>query len=144
MGQKFKVMVVDDQLWVRAMLLEALNSSGYRTFGASDGLEALEMAYQEKPDIALVDMTIPGIDGITLLSHLKEKMPEVATIFMSGCSSNEYLKRAREEGAVACLVKPFDLQELKAVLDKVSATLDLAARGEGEWETGFEMGRLIS
>ncbi|HHW01776.1 MAG TPA: response regulator [Thermoanaerobacterales bacterium] len=141
--ERCKVMVVDDQLWVRTMLLEALNSSGYLTFGVGNGMDALEMVHQEKPDIALIDMTIPGIDGFTLLAHLKKEKPDVAAIFMSGFSDEEYMNRARREGACGFLVKPFDMEELKSVLEKISTTLDLASRGEDKWETDSGMGKMI-
>ncbi|MDI3480429.1 MAG: two-component system, response regulator, stage 0 sporulation protein [Tepidanaerobacteraceae bacterium] len=142
--ERCKVMVVDDQLWVRTMLLEALSSSGYLTFGAADGREALHMMHEEKPDIALIDMTIPGIDGFTLLAHLKDEKPEVATILMSGNSDINYINRARKEGACGYLVKPFDMEELKSLLARISTTLDTAARGEGIWATEYWEGQMIS
>lgn len=132
--ERCKVMVVDDQLWVRTMLVEALTSSGYLTFGAANGRDALQMVDQEKPDIALIDMTIPGIDGFTLLAHLKKEKPDMAAIFMSGNSDTEYVNRARREGASGFLVKPFDIEELKSLLEKLSTTLDLTPRGEDRWQ----------
>ena len=142
--ERCKVMVVDDQLWVRTMLLEALSSSGYLTFGVANGKDALKMVHQEKPDIALIDMTIPGIDGFTLLAHLKKEKPDVAAIFMSGYSDIEYINRARREGASGFLVKPFDMEELKSVLEELSTTLDLASRGEDRWEKDSGMDPMIS
>lgn len=142
--ERCKVMVVDDQLWVRTMLLEALSSSGYLTFGAANGREALHMMHREKPDIALIDMTIPGIDGFTLLAHLKDEKPEMATILMSGNSDEDCIKRARKEGACGYLVKPFDMEELKSLLTRISTTLDMAARGEVRWTMDSREGQMIS
>jgi YesN/AraC family two-component response regulator len=102
------------------------------------------MVHQEKPDIALIDMTIPGIDGFTLLAHLKKEKPDVAAIFMSGYSDIEYINRARREGASGFLVKPFDMEELKSVLEELSTTLDLASRGEDRWEKDSGMDPMIS
>jgi two-component system response regulator (stage 0 sporulation protein F) len=137
-------MVVDDQLWVRTMLLEALSSSGYLTFGAANGREALRMMHMEKPDIALIDMTIPGIDGFALLAHLKDEKPEMATILMSGNSDEDCIRRARKEGACGYLVKPFDMEELKSLLARISTTLDMAARGEVRWTMDSREGQMIS
>lgn len=142
--ERCKVMVVDDQLWVRTMLLEALSSSGYLTFGAANGREALRMIHKEKPDIALIDMTIPGIDGFTLLAHLKDEKPEMATILMSGNSDIEYINRARREGACGYLVKPFDVEELKSLLVRISTTQDTAPRGEDRWAMDSGTDQMIS
>lgn len=141
---KYKVMVVDDQVWIRTMLMEVLDSSGYETFGASDGTEALQMAHHEKPDIALIDVTIPGLDSFSLFTHLKKVKPDVAAIFMSGFSDIDFAKKALEKGAYAFLIKPFDMEELIILLRNLSATLDLAARGENKWEMNSMVGPGIS
>lgn len=133
---KFKVMIVDDQVWIRAMLLEALSSLGYKTIEASNGTEALLVAHRENPDIALIDMNIPGIDGFSLLANLKEIKPDVAAVFMSGCSDENYEKQALKRGAYGFLVKPFDLEDLKNLLNNISTTLGVTARGETKWERG--------
>ena len=67
MGLHNKVMVVDDQVLIRTMLLEVLNSNGFTAVAASNGQDALNLARLEMPDIALLDFNIPKIDGLTLL-----------------------------------------------------------------------------
>jgi DNA-binding NtrC family response regulator len=137
------VMVVDDQAFIRKMIIEFLLISGYRPFGASDGMEALDLAARERPDIALVDVNIPGIDGIALFRRLKKIRPDLMAIFMSGSSDIQSIKKASEEGAVDFLIKPFDILELLDILNNVN-TSTMASRGEVKWKQILEENQLIS
>lgn len=119
MERKYKVMVVDDQMFIRMMLKKVLISSGYCALDASDGIEAIKIAQKERPDIALVDVNIPGLSGISLLKHLREIDSKLATIFMSGSISDKFLKEAEKSGAIGFLQKPFDVFELVAKLDEL-------------------------
>ncbi|NLC63551.1 MAG: response regulator [Thermoanaerobacterales bacterium] len=123
------VMVVDDQVSIRKMIKEFLLITGYEPFEASDGMEALDLAVREKPDIALVDINLPGIDGISLFRCMKKICPELMAIFMSGSSDIWTIKRANEEGVVDFLIKPFDILELLDILNNCSASR-IASRGE--------------
>lgn len=119
MNRKYKVMVVDDQMFIRMMLKKVLISSGYCALDASDGIEAIKIVQKEKPDIALVDVNIPGLSGISLLKHLREVDSKLATIFMSGSINDKFLKEAEKSGAIGFLQKPFDIFELVAKLDEL-------------------------
>lgn len=137
-----KILVVDDQKWIRVMLLEALTLSGFISFGAANYNDALELAYREMPDIALVDINIPENSGFKLLPRLKKLKPDVEVVFMSGSSDFGYKEKASLSGAIGFFVKPFDIFELVTFLNGISTTMDLAAKGEGEWEMEHEKKRI--
>ncbi|MCG0275378.1 MAG: response regulator [Thermosediminibacteraceae bacterium] len=122
MDRKNKILVVEDQVWVRRMLLEALQGEGYEVYGASSGPEALLVAEEKKPDIAVIDMTIPGMDGLTLISKLREINLNIRSILISGNSEKKYIERALEEGAYAYLVKPFDISSLQNLIKHALAS----------------------
>ncbi|MDN5332285.1 MAG: two-component system, response regulator, stage 0 sporulation protein [Tepidanaerobacteraceae bacterium] len=116
MERKNRILVVDDQIWVRRMLQEALQVQGYEVFGASSGFEALQLAAEKKPDLAVIDMAIPGMDGLTLLSKLREINLNLRGIMISGDGEKKAVKRALEVGAFAYLVKPFDISSLENLI----------------------------
>ncbi|ADL06987.1 response regulator [Thermosediminibacter oceani] len=116
MGYKRKILVVDDQEWVRKMLLEALAVLGYEAFGASSGPEALQLAVEKEPDLAVIDVSIPGMDGLTLLSKFREKDLKIPGILISGNGEKNCIEKALKEGAFAYLVKPFDIGDLEGLI----------------------------
>lgn len=119
MKEKYRVLIVDDQPWIRDMLSEVIISSGYLAYVASNGVEALETAQKEKPDIALVDINLPDISGFKLLDHFIKMSPSIKTILMSGLSDSNIAEKAHKAGASAFLVKPFDIFEAIELLKKV-------------------------
>lgn len=116
-GNVIKVMLVDDQIQVRSMLVEVLTFLGYQALEASNSEEALELLDKEKPDIALIDVNIPGVDGLALQDFFRKNTSPLPVILMSGSTDSDTIKKAMESGALAFLTKPFDIFELKALLD---------------------------
>lgn len=131
--KKNRVLIVDDQPWVKVMLKEALSASGFDTHVASDHIEAVEIVKSEQPDIVILDVNLPDIDGFKLLSILKNIKPDIKAVFISGSSNAEYARRAMTEGALRYFIKPFDIFEFATFLFEISS-LDLASRGEGKWQ----------
>ena len=123
--QKIKTLVVDDQIWIRVMLVEVLLEAGFTAFGASNYVEALEIAKSENPDIVILDINLPEIDGLNLLPLLKNIKSDVLAVFISGSFEQEYIKKAVELGAMGFFAKPFDIFELVAFL-----TRELASDGD--------------
>lgn len=111
-----KILIVDDQFAIRMLLSEIFQGEGYQTFAAANGLEALELAQRERPDLVLLDMKIPGMDGLDILRKLKEKDPQVQVIMMTAYGELDMVKEARRMGAKAHFTKPFDIEELKALV----------------------------
>jgi DNA-binding NtrC family response regulator len=131
MGLHNKVMVVDDQVLIRTMLLEVLNSNEFTAVAASNGQDALNLARLEMPDIALLDFNIPKIDGLTLFKKLKMIKPGIKAVFMTGSPNVNIAKSALEQGAQDVIVKPFDIFVMVKMLKEISS---ITTRGEEEWK----------
>lgn len=117
-----KVIVVDDEVMTRRGLIDFVpwEEHGFEVYGeAADGEEALDLARRVHPDLAICDIRMPKMDGITFAQHLKEIVPECRLIFLSGYSDKEYLKSAIKLNAVDYLEKPVNMQELNALLLRV-------------------------
>lgn len=66
-----KILIVDDQYGIRILLNEVFHKEGYQTFQAANGIQALDIVTKERPDLVLLDMKIPGMDGIEILKRMK-------------------------------------------------------------------------
>lgn len=130
---KNTVLVVDDQHLINVMLKEVLSDSGFDTHIASNHLEAVEIAKSERPDIAILDVNLPDMDGFELLLILREINPDIKAIFISGYFDAEYDQRAFAEGVIRYFIKPFDIFELVTFLVEFSS-LDSPSKGEGKWQ----------
>ncbi|MDD3402617.1 MAG: response regulator [Hespellia sp.] len=116
-----KMLIVDDEEITRNGLLTSIywESLGiHHVFLADDGINGLNIAKKERPDIILCDVRMPRMDGIEMATEISSFLPEVSIIFMSGYSDKEYLKAAIKLKAITYVEKPLDLSELKeAVLE---------------------------
>ena len=110
MGEK--ILVVDDELVIRNMLIEALTGEGYEVIQASNGEEALELVEKEEPQVILLDVKMPGIDGIEVCRRLKEedKTRFIPIIMVTAFEDRDV--DAFVEGADDFVTKPFNLVEL--------------------------------
>src|SRR5262245_49691433 len=105
------ILVVDDDRLVLAALAEGLRGAGYRVTGVASGEEALTSAGRETPDIALLDVRMPGMSGIELGRRLREQYG-VPFMYLSAYGDQEVVQQAVEEGALGYLVKPLDIQQI--------------------------------
>lgn len=112
-----KVLVVDDQNGIRVLLMEVFNSEGYETYQAANGKMALEIVRCESPDLVLLDMKIPGMDGLEILKHIKEVNPDIKVIMMTAYGELDMIKEATELGALMHFTKPFDIDEMRAAVN---------------------------
>jgi DNA-binding response OmpR family regulator len=106
-----------------------LHSAGFETLEAADGAEALAVARSERPDLILLDIMLPALDGWLVAQELAgdEKTKEIPIVFLSARSEEADLRRGYELGGVGYITKPFDAAELPEL---VSATLAAVRRGE--------------
>jgi len=111
--QDKKVLVVDDQYGIRILLYEVLGKEGYKTFQAANGKMALEIVEKESPDLVILDMKIPGMDGIEILKHIKKINQEIKVIMMTAYGELDMIKEATQLGALTHFTKPFDIDELR-------------------------------
>ncbi len=108
-----QLLIVDDQQGIRLLLNEVFKREGYTTFLAANGIEALELAEKVKPDGVLLDMKIPGMDGIEILKRLKMRTPDMPILMMTAYGELDLIKEAMDLGASHYFTKPFDIYELR-------------------------------
>ncbi|MCX5707744.1 MAG: response regulator [Candidatus Omnitrophica bacterium] len=114
LGQGKTVLVVDDEEVIRDFFSRAL--TGYKVFTASSGEEALNIIKKDKPDLVLLDIKMPGIDGIETLRKIKEIDSNIVVIMLSAFSTLETNITAVRLGAYTSIAKPFDLEEMQSVI----------------------------
>jgi two-component system response regulator HydG len=117
------VLVVDDEKAHRLMLRAHLEDAGYQVLEAGEGEQALQTAGAQPVDLALLDVIMPRMDGLTLLPKLKAMMPDVPVLMMTAYGSIENAVKALKAGAADYLTKPLDVEE---VLIKVERHLEAA------------------
>lgn len=115
--EKRKVLIVDDQNGIRILLMEVFNSEGYTTYQAANGKTALEIVQKESPDLVLLDMKIPGMDGLEILKHLKGINPAIKVIMMTAYGELDMIKEATKLGALMHFTKPFDIDEMRVAVN---------------------------
>ena len=120
-ARKTKILVVDDDPNILKTLQERLEMSGYNVISATNGKEGLQTALEEKPDVVLLDIIMPIMDGHEMLEALRSQpggeMPSV--IMFTARSQMQDVSRANESGIDDYVVKPFDLGELLERIEKV-------------------------
>jgi DNA-binding response OmpR family regulator len=119
MADKSKILVVDDEPSVAEVLTEFFTSKGYEVISASGGLEGLSKAEKHRPDVILLDVRMPDMDGITVLRRIREVNPWVGILMMSGNSDTEAAKEALQLGAFDYILKPFDFDYLDRAVHKM-------------------------
>lgn len=123
----YSVLIVDDELAIREGLTALLDweSSGFQIIDtAANAIEAKYKYELYSPDLMIVDIRMPGRDGLELIKELRENDPEMHIIILSGYADFDYAKRALAFGIDNYLLKPVDELELQLYLAKLSAELD--------------------
>lgn len=115
------LLVVDDDVDTCRNLQDILSDLGYEVQVVHDGPSALRMVEQQTFDIALLDLKMPGMDGLDLYRELKKRQPALVSILVTGYASPETEQRAREVGTWRILPKPVDLQKLLGLVQQVGA-----------------------
>ena len=115
-----RVLVVDDAAFVRLQLKEIFSQCGAVVVGeAANGAECLELYPLLKPDLVTMDITMPDVDGITVLRELKAKHPEAKVVMCSAMSQPEKFIDSIQSGAFDFIVKPFNKDKIKSILTKL-------------------------
>lgn len=121
MSKKPRILVVDDEQSMRESLHDWLKEDGYQVGLAPNGQEAIRLAGQEVYDVVLLDLKMPGMDGLETLRGLKEVAPDSEVIMMTAYASIDTAVQAMREGAFDYLVKPFDPDEIEMQIQKILA-----------------------
>ena len=115
-----KIMVVDDDEGVRITLDGIIDDEGYDVIGAEDGTKAIELAKETPFDLILMDIKMPGINGVETYREIKKISPQSVVAMMTGFYVEDLIKEALDEGAYAVIYKPFTVE---GVMDIVQAVL---------------------
>jgi DNA-binding response OmpR family regulator len=108
----FQVLIVDDEEEFAATLAERLQIRGIQTQSATDGETALKLIDSEPPQVAVLDLMMPGLGGLDILKYINEKNLKIPVILLSGYGSTEQDTKGIEQGAFDCLMKPCDIDVL--------------------------------
>lgn len=145
-AMKAHILVVDDDRLVLASLARSLRAAGYRVTEAASGENALALAEKTDPDLALLDMRMPGLSGLDVAARLAASHG-VPFMFLSAYGDEEVVAQAAQNGALGYLVKPLDVLQ---IIPSIEAALARAAEiralreNEAKLELSLESGREIS
>ena len=126
MADKGKILVVDDDRLVLATVSHGLAQAGYDVIDADNGDDAILLAREHKPDLALLDIRMEGMSGFDVAAYLRDQL-HLPFMFLSAFADDETVQKVKALGAVAYLVKPLDIGQ---ILPAVAAAIgNLPARG---------------
>ena len=108
-----KILVIDDEPDVGEVMKDFLNSQGYSADSTTRAVQGLEWVEKEKPDVVLLDVMMPEIDGIECLKRIRQISPETVVIIISGLQEEKIAKQAIQYGAYDYVTKPFDFHFLQ-------------------------------
>jgi len=121
---KEAMLVVEDEQIMREALVDYFSEEGHSVDTADDGDNALEKANLKDYDIMIIDLRLPGRDGLTVLKEIREKNPEAKVIMITAYPSLESEEEAKRNGAIDYLTKPFEMDYLEKII-KQSAEVDV-------------------
>jgi len=113
------VLIVDDRYEDRETLKDILEDKGYKVIEADSGYKAIELVKKGKYNIILLDIKMPDIDGVKTFEEIHRINPNVPVIMVTGYSAEELVQEALNKGAYACITKPFDIEKILSVMEKV-------------------------
>ena len=121
------LLIVDDESAVRESCRDVAETLGFHTYLAESGQEVTRILETENVDVVLLDVRIPGANGIDLLRDIKHRRPEAVVVIMTGYATVHSAVQAMKAGAYDYISKPFSFEELRLVLDRVTGQVKLAA-----------------
>lgn len=113
-----KVLLVDDEVEFASALAERLQLRNYDVKTANNALEALGLVYKDRPDVIILDLKIPGMDGIEALKTIKKFDPGIEVIMLTGHGDVQSVEEGMRSGAFEYIMKPVDIGELTSKIDK--------------------------
>lgn len=119
MSVQGKVLVVDDQEGIRRLLDETCSLLGYHVVTATSGIEAVKLAEESKFKAALIDMKMPGMNGIETLEKIYSIDPEIKAALMTGYGETQFIEDAVRMSACSIIRKPFDLEDIRKFLENI-------------------------
>jgi two-component system, cell cycle response regulator DivK len=108
-----KILLIEDSLANRVLVSRALEPHGYHMLHASDGETGLNMALSDRPDLVLVDMGLPDLDGQTVIAHLRlsDELRDVPIVIITAWPPDKAAEMAERYNADGCITKPLDIKK---------------------------------
>ncbi len=123
---KGRILVIDDDPTLNSLIRQSFHAKGYEVITALNGIEGLKLAYRSHPDIILLDIMMPDLDGFETCRRLRE-ISDVPVLMLTAMASEEDLLRGFESGADDYVRKPFSLRELEV---RISAVMKRSSNGD--------------
>jgi two-component system response regulator AtoC len=135
-----RILVADDEEGVRELFKVIAEDEGYQVYLAKDGLQAVQMAKTYLPDVIVLDIRMPELDGLEVFERIQENMIDAPVIFITAFGSSDLAIDAMKKGAYNYLTKPFDVEEIRIVIRKAlqlrSLTNEVAILKSNSTQTG--------
>jgi two-component system chemotaxis response regulator CheY len=116
-----KILIVDDAEFLRVRLTKMLNADGYEVFQAENGLKAVAVYKEIHPDVVLMDVTMPEMDGLTALKEIVGVDPKARVVMLTALGQESVVLEAVKSGARDFVVKPFDQERVMKAITKLLA-----------------------
>lgn len=116
-----KILIADDEQEIRDLFVEALRRQGYDVVSARDGREAVEVIQQGGVTVAFLDLRMPGMNGIDALGEIVRISPRTQVVMITGHYEDSTVDEALRLGSFLCLMKPFKVRDVLALLDVLDA-----------------------
>ncbi|MEW6697022.1 MAG: response regulator [Bacillota bacterium] len=118
MKKVLDVLIVDDQAGVRYLLEVLVKEAGHQVYTAQNGVEAVDKVRTLKPDLIFMDVRMPIMGGLEALGKIKKIVPGTEVVMMTAYSAEDTAAIAMQKGAMLCMSKPFDVDEVKDLLQR--------------------------
>ncbi|TKJ38393.1 hypothetical protein CEE37_12805 [candidate division LCP-89 bacterium B3_LCP] len=119
-NKSISVLIVDDEKYIRKLLADLLEAHAVFNKTAEDGKDALDMLSKQKFDVVITDINMPNMDGFSLLKNIKQTHPKTAVVVMTAYSQDYSIREALALGAEEYVSKPFQSQEVIAVIERAN------------------------
>ena len=138
MKQTERILIVDDELNVRHLLSEVVRKAGYEPHQAENGLEGVEKCRLLKPEVVLMDLRMPVMEGMEAFAIIHEEMPEVQVVLLTAFGNVGIAMEAMKRGAFDYLVKPANVAEVRTVIERALAVRKQQAESLLNGEVGLK------
>jgi two-component system response regulator (stage 0 sporulation protein F) len=119
---ELKILVVDDNREFSENVRDALELFGYKASTAFNGYKAVEMVAKDPPDLVLIDVKMPGMDGLETFRKIKKIAPQTNVFMLTAFAVEDLIVKAMQEGAIGYFKKPFDFNLLLSLISNVEKT----------------------
>ena len=123
-----RILIIEDDEEMRALLKDSLVEDGIEFDSAENGSEAIQKLAEEPFDLVITDIRMPGLTGLDILPGIKKLQPQTRVIVVTAFGSEEVRRKCFDRGAAAYLEKPIDMNRLKTLIQEMVSTKEKGAR----------------